>query len=258
MIVSTTNPRVKYIRSLLAHRRVRTSERVFVVEGIRLVQEAMNAGLSIRLALYDAQNLQESSNGTELLAVITDQEHCHAAAPQAIAATTDTVTPQGVVAVVERPMLAPRPGLRVILDNIQDPGNVGTLLRSAEAVGAGVLLCSRGTADVFSPKVVRAAMGAHFSLPIRSDLQWEELADMLQNIPRIYATSADATTPYYDADWRQSAALIIGNEAQGISPAGLALATKTLTIPMRGHAESLNAAVAGSVIMFDMLRQTSG
>lgn len=142
-----------------------------------------------------------------------------------------------------------------MLDGIQDPGNVGTLLRSAEAAGVGLVLCGPGSADAYSPKVLRAAMGAHFNLPLRADLDWDEIGAELAASAPIYAAAAGASMPYYAADWKQPAALIIGSEARGVGPEGLALATHQISIPMAGRAESLNAGVAGSIILFEALRQ---
>ncbi|NTU80724.1 MAG: RNA methyltransferase [Chloroflexales bacterium] len=160
-----------------------------------------------------------------------------------------------VLAACAWPAHEPRPGLRLVLDGIQDPGNVGTLLRSAEAAGVGLALCATGTADPYSPKVVRAAMGAHFSLPLRADLGWDEISLELSTCQMVFAADAEATMPYFAADWKQPAALIIGGEARGISDDGMALATHRIAIPMVGRAESLNAGVAGSVILFEALRQ---
>ncbi|HET9224032.1 MAG TPA: RNA methyltransferase, partial [Roseiflexaceae bacterium] len=168
----------------------------------------------------------------------------------------DTVHPQGVVALARWPRIEPgKPGLILALDNIQDPGNLGTLLRSAEAVGATEVLCVRGTADLYSPKVVRAAMGAHFRLAMEQDLGWEDLGERLAFVDHVYAADAAATMPYYAADWRQPSALIVGNEAHGLSDEARSLAKVLIGIPMRGQAESLNAAIAGSVILFEALRQ---
>lgn len=255
MITSTANPHVKYIRSLIASRRRRDHERCFVVEGVRLVAEALAAHLPLHLALYAPDQLAATSEGQHLALQLGGQNNCYAAAAHVVAAATDTVTPQGVVAVVPFPSFSPLPGVWLVLDELQDPGNVGTLLRSAEAAGAGLVMCSRGTVDVASPKVVRSAMGAHFSLPIRADLTYGELAEALQGIPRIYAAVATAALPYYQADWHHPAVLIIGSEAHGVSPNLLALATSTLAIPMAGRLGSLNAAAAGSIILFEALRQ---
>jgi TrmH family RNA methyltransferase len=100
-------------------------------------------------------------------------------------------------------------------------------------------------------------MGAHFSLPLQADATWQEIAAALQAAPHIYAAAGRADTAYYAVEWQQHSALIIGNEAQGVSSEGLALATRQIAIPMQGRAESLNAAVAGSIILFEALRQRS-
>jgi TrmH family RNA methyltransferase len=147
------------------------------------------------------------------------------------------------------------PGIILVLDAIQDPGNMGALLRSAEAVGVAEVLGASGTVDVYSPKVVRAAMGAHMRLAITQDLSWDAIAERLALVDQVYAADAAATMPYFAADWRQPSALIIGNEAHGLSDNARALARSPIGIPMHGRAESLNAAVAGSVILFEALRQ---
>jgi TrmH family RNA methyltransferase len=245
------------MRSLRADPRDRRRERSFVIEGVRLVADALAAGADLQVALYNPDQLSGTPIGAALLAQLADRDGCYAASEMVVAAAADTRSPQGVVAIATWPVIAPRPGLRLVLDAIQDPGNLGALLRSAEAAGVGLVLCAQGCADVFSPKVVRAAMGSHFSLPLRGDLGWDELAHELSDAPLVYAASAEAAMPYYAADWRQPAALIIGSEAHGVSPEGLALASHHISIPMLGRAESLNAAVAGSIILFESLRQRS-
>jgi TrmH family RNA methyltransferase len=255
VITSTTNPQVKYIRSLITDRRTRSREQRFVVEGVRLLSEALTARATLHSALYAPAQLATSSAGQCLLDHLKQQPDCREATERVVAAATDTVSPQGVVAVVECPTLPPTPGLWLVLDDVSDPGNVGTLLRSAEAVGVGLVLCSRGTADPYSPKVVRSAMGAHFYVPLRAALEWSDIADALRGTERAYAAAAEANLPYDTADWRSPAALIVGSEAHGISAEGAACATSLVAIPMQGHIGSLNAAVAGSVILFEALRQ---
>jgi TrmH family RNA methyltransferase len=255
VITSTANPHVKQIRALSADRRARHRERCFVLEGVRLLDEARRAGAHMRQALYAPDQLDQSAAGRQIRDWLATQPGCHTAAPRVVAAAADTVTPQGVVAVVTWPTPPPGSGLWLVLDAVQDPGNVGTLLRSAEAAGAAWLLSSQGTADLYSPKVVRAAMGAHFYLPLQPDCTWDELAAHLRDVPRIYAAVGSADLTYDAADWRGPVALIIGSEAQGISAAGLAQATHQIRIPMVGRAESLNAGVAGSIMLFEALRQ---
>jgi TrmH family RNA methyltransferase len=255
VITSTANPHVKQIRAFGTNRRARHGERCFMLEGVRLLAEAQHAGATIRQALYAPDQLSQSEAGRQVLDWLAGQPGCFAAAPRVVAAAADTVTPQGVVAVAEWPTLPPSSGLWLVLDAVQDPGNVGTLLRSAEAAGAAWLLSSQGTADLYSPKVVRAAMGAHFYLPLQADCAWNELANHLRDVPRIYAAVGSADLTYDAADWRGPVALIIGSEAQGISAEGLAQATHQIRIPMVGRAESLNAGVAGSIMLFEALRQ---
>ena len=256
MIASTTNPQIKHIRSLLVDRRERRRERLFVLEGVRLVADALDSGAELALAVYAPEQLDITDAGCALRARLEHLPTAHIATPRAIAAAADTVHPQGVVALARWPQIEPgRPGLILALDGLQDPGNLGTLLRSAEAVGVAQVLCAHGTADIYSPKVVRAAMGAHFGLAVEQDLGWEEIGERLTAVDHIYAANAAAPVPYYAADWRQPSALIVGNEAHGLSMEVRALANKLIGIPMHGRAESLNAAVAGSVILFEALRQ---
>jgi len=255
VISSTSNPHVKLLRSLRELPKERRRERSLFLEGVRLVAHALDTGAELRLALYAPEQLQATPEGQALLARLAGRPGCYEATPTAVAAAADTRHPQGVVAAFGWPELEPRGGLRLVLDAVQDPGNVGTLLRSAEAAGVGLVLCARGSADVYGPKVVRAAMGAHFSLPLRADLSWDEIGAELSACPVIYAADAAASMPYYAADWKQPAALIIGSEAHGVSDEGLSWATHRIAIPMLGRAESLNAGVAGSIILFEALRQ---
>lgn len=255
VITSTANAQVKYIRTLCSDRRARQREAALVLEGVRLVAEALAAGVALRVALYAPDQLAQTAAGQQLRQHLARLPGCFPATERVVAAAAATVSPQGVVAVADWPAPVRTPGLVLVLAGLQDPGNVGTLLRSAEAAGASQVLSSRGTADLYSPKVVRAAMGAHFSLPLQGDLDWPALAAALDGLPRIYAAVGGAPLAYDDADWRGRVALLIGNEAQGIDRAGLALATAQVAIPLAGRAESLNAAVAGSVILFEALRQ---
>lgn len=256
MISSPANQHVKRIRSLATDRRVRRRERMFVLEGVRLVADALASGVPLELVLYAHEQLAATGAGVQLLAQLRAMPAAYEATPQVVAAASETVTPQGVVALARWPEVAPDlPGLLLILDAVQDPGNVGTLLRSAEAISVAQVLCIRGTADVYSPKVVRSAMGAHFRLSIAQDIEWPDADQHLSIVDHVYAADAESRMPYYAADWRQRSALIVGNEAHGISVDARARATKLISIPMRGGAESINAAVAGSVILFEAQRQ---
>jgi len=256
MIESQANSHVKHIRSLAADRKDRRRERLFVLEGVRLVADALAGGTPMELALYAPEQLALTSAGQVLLEQLETLAVAHPASAQVLAAAADTVHPQGVVALARWPQVEPsKPGIMLVLDAIQDPGNMGALLRSAEAVGVAEVLGTTGAVDVYSPKVVRAAMGAHMRLAITQDLSWDAVAERLMLVDQVYAADAEARMPYFAADWRQPSALIIGNEAHGLSEDARALARSLVSIPMHGRAESLNAAVAGSVILFEALRQ---
>jgi TrmH family RNA methyltransferase len=256
MISSPANSHVKYIRSLAADRRERRRERLFMLEGVRLVADALAHGADLTVALYVPDQLAGTREGSSLLSSLEQLQAAVPATPAVLAAAADTQHPQGVVALARWPAVAPKPpGLIIVVEGLQDPGNLGTLLRSAEAVGVVQLLCTTGTVDLYSPKVVRGAMGAHFRLAMEQDLSWEAVAERLALVDHVYAADANATMPYYAADWRQPSALLLGGEARGLSDEAYGYASKTITIPMSGGAESLNVAVAGSVILFEALRQ---
>ena len=255
MITSPRNPHIKLLRSLLSSRQTRRDERLFVVEGVRLVEEALSSGSAVAFAVYSPEQLQGTQRGRALLGELERLREAYPAPPEVLAAISDTVSPQGIVAAVAWPQIStPATGIQLVLDALQDPGNLGTLLRSAEATGVRDVICLAGTADVFNPKVVRAAMGAHFRLPIVQDVGWDRVPALLV-ADNVYAAVAGASMPYYAADWRQPAAVIVGNEANGVSPAGLEVATKQISIPMAAPVELLNAAVAGSIMLFEAQRQ---
>jgi TrmH family RNA methyltransferase len=190
------------------------------------------------------QLLPALSGATEGAWLVTDS---------VLASCADTRTPQGVLAVLPLIKLRPRPGLILILDQVRDPGNLGTVLRSAEAAGTGQVLLAPGTVDVYSPKVVRAAMGAHFRLPV-VDLDWASISRRLAG-REVWLADSGGDVAYSDVDWTRPAAVIIGGEAEGASEHAANLATGRICIPMAGGAESLNAAMAATVILFEAARQ---
>jgi TrmH family RNA methyltransferase len=169
---------------------------------------------------------------------------------------SETETPQGILAVLELAQLplANSPDFVLIPDQIRDPGNLGTLLRTAAASGVQAVLLPPETTDAFAPKVVRAGMGAHFRLPIHS-LNWEEVAQVVK-LAGLQVFLADMEgQSCWKADLRQPVALVIGGEADGASESARKLAHQKISIPMSGNVESLNAGVAGSVLMFEVVRQ---
>jgi TrmH family RNA methyltransferase len=256
MITSVANEKVKYVRSLY-RRRVRYRERHFVIEGVRSVEEALRAGIVPALVFY-SEGVNAIPGGRELLAEIQGKgATAFAVSEKVMKAMADTVSPQGILAVVPLVELEPppSPSLVLVVDRLRDPGNLGTILRSANAAGAEQVILAPKTVDPYNPKVVRGAMGAHFRLPIVA-LSWPEIAGALTGV-QILLADARAEQAYYQVDWSQPSALIIGGEAHGASQEARELAATTIAIPMHGGTESLNATVAASVILFEAARQRS-
>ncbi len=253
LIESVSNPTVRMLREL-HDRDGRREHGAFLIEGVRLVAEAVAASWPLLAALYDPERAEG-----ELAELVARIPSALPASPRALKHASDTVTPQGIVAAARMPAFEgpadPAEPLILVMDGIADPGNAGTLLRSALAAGVRTVLASPGTADLFAPKVVRSGMGAHFHLRLGVDLPWPDLLRALGEDRPAVVAEARAQLPYYRFDWRRPAALIVGGEAHGPGPEALRRATARVSIPLSADVESLNAAVAGSVILFEAKRQ---
>lgn len=255
MISSTDNQTVKEARALLEPKGRREQGRA-LVEGVRLVEEAMRAGTSPALLFYLAQAREQP----RAAALLTEAERLGAGllelSPRVFGTLSDTVTSQGILAVVPVPRVsAPLVvSFVLVLDQLRDPGNLGTILRSAEAAGVQRVILGPGCVDAWNPKVVRSGMGAHFRLPLFAAHRWEAVSDEIGALPLWLAEARDAE-PYDTLDWTGPCALGIGGEAAGFSPEAHRLAAGRVRIPMAGPVESLNAAVAAAVLMFEIARQ---
>jgi len=254
VITSSHNPKLKLIRALQGRAKERRETSAFLAEGIRLVEEAANANWTTRFVLFD-----ETLNDRGMLQVEglksrgVDVEEISTSLMKSL---SETESPQGILAVLELTNL-PLPNLPTFIlipDQIRDPGNLGTLLRTAAAAGVQAVLLPPETTDAFAPKVVRSGMGAHFRLPIHSRT-WDEIAQVVK-LAGLQVLLADMDgESCWVTDLRQPLALVIGGEADGASEQARRLANGKISIPMPGQAESLNAGVAGSVLMFEVVRQ---
>lgn len=256
MITSKTNSKVRYARSL-QRRVVRHRERRFLVEGVRLVEEMMKAGQKPALFFCTEDSAANPRARALVEALVSSGSEVATVSDEVMRFLSDTETPQGVLAVTPFPEVeVAEAGLSLIVDGVRDPGNLGTILRTAQAAGVGLVVTLRGTVDVFSPKVVRGAMGAHFRLPILWDRGWEEVESLVGQSQVVLADPTGGV-PYYQVDWTIPTALIVGSEAHGAGRKGRQLASGMVTIPMRGDVESLNVGVAASVMLFEAARQRS-
>ncbi|MCE7989063.1 MAG: RNA methyltransferase [Caldilinea sp. CFX5] len=256
MITSLDNARVKEARKL-QRRRQRHKSNALLLEGVRLVRDAFQSGAPVRELYFAPELVAEHGEAQQLLATLTaakvDLLACNVAV---LASLTETVTPQGVVAVVTLPVLPlpARVDFVLILDQVRDPGNAGTLLRAAEAAGVTLAIFGPETVDPYNDKVLRAGMGAHFRLPLRLCPNWPAIQALLPTDMTVYLAQAGASLAYDAVDWRAPAALVVGGEAAGASPTAYQVA-QSIAIPMHGQVESLNAAMAGTVILFEAARQ---
>lgn len=246
-ITSRQNPLIARLRKLGTDKKTRRAEGAFLCEGTKLVEEALKWGAQVE-TLVVAEGTQPPSQLPEGVRLVE--------VPADVLKSASTVdTPQGMLAVCHTPDLTPpetlTPGRYLVLDGVQDPGNVGTVWRTADAFGAEGLILLPGCAEPFAPKTVRATMGACFRLPVW-ELTLEELTGLLDRAGlSLYATALREDT----ADLRQAdlerAAVVIGSEGRGVSSQVLAACQATLKIPMRERCESLNAAVAAAIVLWE-------
>lgn len=252
MITSSQNPKLKLARAL-QKRREREKEGKLFIEGVRLVQDALTAGIVPELLFYTAA---ATENADSAVLIQAWESVAWKVSPDVMTTMSETVTPQGIAAIVPLPRLAwvEHPSLLVVADQVRDPGNLGTLLRSAAGAGADGIILPTGTVDVWNEKVLRAGMGAHFRIPIREGMIWDDVLPMIEGLS-VYVADANGSLTYDEVDWQQPGVLLVGGEADGASVAGRLRANTAIQIPMANGVESLNAGVAGSIILFEAARQ---
>lgn len=252
MITSTSNDRIKYVHAL-SRRKTRQEEGRFFVEGLRLLEEAIRANVRPDFLLYTTDLDERAKKLIEHLHAIGVV--CLDVTPGVIKFCSETETPPGILAVLPfaSSQLSTRPTLSVVADALRDPGNLGTLMRSAAAAGADEILLGPGTVDAYNPKTVRGAMGTHFRLPIAT-MTWPAIGAHLAGLS-VWLADVQGDVSYTQVDWTQPSALVVGGEAEGASAEARAHATGRISVPMQHGIESLNAAVAGSVILFEAQRQ---
>ena len=256
MITSPANERLKHARRV---RDGREPELIFV-EGERLVEECLRAQLALSACFYE----HESSARTQAILVELRRRECplYATTTAVLATLSDTVNPQGIVVLAQRPatgltqMLLADVPLIVGLNAVQDPGNFGTIVRTAEAAGASGVVALKGSVDAFAPKTLRSAMGSAFRLPIVSGLTDSALLTQVRAAKlKVLATTANAAMRYDQFDWRQPALVVFGNEARGVNQALLDACDAQISIPLQAPVESLNVAAAAAAILFEAARQ---
>lgn len=255
IITSPDNNHVKEVKSL-ASKKQRDEKCLFVVEGIRAVTDAVSAGAELtKIFMSESYSIDKTDTYDCEVFIVTDRLFSQLA---------DTESPQGILAVVRQlehllDEAIDKTDFIVILENVQDPGNVGTIIRTADAAGVGLVLLADGCADIYNPKVVRSTMASLFHVPVNRIKGVTTCVELLkQKGFVILATNLEAGISSFDVCMTGKHALMFGNEGNGLSQEAISSADLSVYIPMKGKAESLNVSIAAGVLMFEKLRQDSG
>ena len=258
MITARSNTQLKQIAKLLKKRGAREEERVYVIEGRKMFFEVLSQAPELLVKAFWSQSGLSGLTEEEkaLLSACPYEE----VSDDAFDSVAETVTPQGVLALVKMPEhtaeeLAGSGKNLLLLETLQDPGNLGTILRTAEAAGIGGVILSSDSVDAFSPKTVRATMGAVFRVPFVYVSDFPQTVSMLKKSGyTVYAAHLQGSVPYDEPDYKGNCAVMIGNEGNGLSDEATALSDVRIRIPMEGRAESLNAGVAAALMMYELRR----
>lgn len=258
LITSLTNAKVKMAISL-QQKKYRDKYKLFLLEGIRNAEMAIVKNIEISMCFVTAKALHN-----ERAKILLEKLNCpcYEVSEHIYQKISDTQTPQGLMLIVPQNILGLDDiksinGLYLVLDRLQDPGNIGTLIRTADAMGAKAVICLNGTVDIYSPKVVRSAMGSLFNLPIITKLSEVDFINYCQQQKlTLFATALDNNAKAsWAIDYPINCAVILGNEANGVATTLLDKCMEKVYIPMQGEAESLNVASAGAMIMYEYCRQ---
>lgn len=255
MITSTTNNRIKKLVALGQKAKLRREEDCFLVEGPKMFLEAPKSWLK---EVYVSETFLAKCSFRELL----ESHPYEVVSDEVFQKISDTKTPQGILSVLKCPhyemeqlLTKPNP-LLVILENIQDPGNLGTILRAGEGAGIDGVIMTRETADLFNPKVIRATMGSIYRVPyIYTDDIRKSIAELKSCGISVYAAHLSDSVCYDEPDYKKGTAFLIGNEGNGLKKETADSASRYIKIPMQGQVESLNAAIATSILMYEAAKQ---
>ena len=254
MITSTVNARVKRLVNLGKKAKLRYSEGVFLVEGLKMFMEAPPEWVK---EIYVSESFLEKNPSEKLKNMKYEM-----VSDEVFQKISDTQTPQGVLCVMKMPeykledLLDKKHMLFILLEDIQDPGNLGTMFRAGEGAGIDGVIMTKNTVDIFNPKVVRSTMGSIYRIPfVITDDILKTIADLKACGVTVYAAHLKESVDYDLQDYTKSTAFLIGNEAGGLKRETADIADCYIKIPMKGQVESLNAAVASSVLMYEAARQ---
>ncbi len=256
MITSASNGKIKTIQNLQKKSKYRREEKLFIIEGTRLFQETPRQLLKEVYVSENAEHMLKDQLIDIKYEVVSDH---------IFTSISDITTPQGILAVVKQPfysldkILAKENPLLLILEDLQDPGNLGTIMRTAEGAGVTGILMTKGCVDIYNPKVVRSTMGSIYRMPFIYLENQEEFVRIFRQLKEnsiiTYGAALMESKDYDQYAYEKGTAFVIGNEGKGLSETALSICEKYVKIPMCGQLESLNAAVASSILMYEAFRQ---
>lgn len=256
-ITSPSNQKVKKVVELRDHAKARRRDKLFIIEGARMFEETPEE--AIELAFVTEDFIKNPVNRKKSEAV-----NAYRVSDEIFKKISDTVTPQGVLCVVKQPeysldsILNNKDAFILCLENIQDPGNLGTMIRTAEGAGISGVIMSGDTTDIFGSKVIRSTMGAIFRVPFAVTKDFVSVIGcMKEKGIKVHAAALGTDTDYTKADYKGATAVLIGNEGNGLTKASIEASGDIVTIPMEGQLESLNAAISSAIIMYEAKRQRS-
>ncbi len=255
MITSTSNQRIKNLTALVQKAKARKEEKVFIVEGVKMFKEAPRNWIK---EVYVSESFLHKYNHEDDL----EKVGYEVLSDEVFAKVSDTKTPQGILSILKQPeytmedLLKKKNPLLVILEDIQDPGNLGTILRAGEGAGIDGVIMTNNTADIFNPKVIRSTMGSIYRVPfVYTSNILETISSLKNKNINCYAAHLKDSVCYDEPDYKKGTAFIIGNEGNGLKQETADLATSYIKIPMEGKVESLNAAIATSILMYEASKQ---
>lgn len=254
-IQSKNNELLKQIRKL-KEKKYRDKNNMFIVEGIRFVEEAIKSCFIIKY-IFISEEINDNHRVRDMLNNVDSQVKLYSVSSDILKTLCNTENPQGIIAIVENRniILKDEEGFLIFVDKVQDPGNMGTIIRTAHAAGALGIILRKGTVDVFNEKTLRSTMGSIFHVPIIYDKDIEYLNELKNKDYRIISSYLQTDKNFYDLNLKQKVVLVVGNEGNGISDEVIDISDELVRLPMPGNAESLNVAVCAGIMMYEVVRQ---
>jgi rRNA methylases len=254
-IQSKDNLLIKDIKRL-KEKKHRIQSCKFLIEGFRFVCEGLESDFDVPL-VFISENSKDRWDSFNVQSKLQKETKVYTVTDQILKSISSTDTPQGIVAVVNNKSISleNKQGFYTLVDKVQDPGNMGTIIRTAHAAGALGIIVTKGTVDIYNEKTLRSTMGSIFHMPIIQDDNLSQLKFLKSNGFKLIVSSLDTDSNFFDVDLKDKSIIAVGNEGNGISKEILDISDVKIKIPMPGGAESLNVSIAASIMMFEVIRQ---